>query len=72
MLTWPRRSKQTFRGRGVCGAHKLIPMPAQASCAPALPTPQSSSLRPQVARNPPWRAVLSPHFIGQSTALDVC
>ena len=26
------------RGRGVCGARKLIPMPAQISCAPGRPT----------------------------------
>ena len=25
MFTWPRRSNQNFRGRGVCGAHKLKP-----------------------------------------------
>ena len=59
-------------GRGVCGARKLIPMPAQTSCAPALPTPQASGLKPQVARNPPWRALLIAHFIGQPTALDIC
>ena len=53
MFTWSRRSKQTFHfrgpGRGVCGARKLIPMPAQTSCAPALPTPQASNLRPQAS-----------------------
>ena len=43
MLTWSGRFKQTFLGRGVCGAHKLIPMSPENSRAPALPTLGSST-----------------------------
>ena len=37
MFRRSRRSKQKFRGRGVCGAHKLNPVPLEISCAPASP-----------------------------------
>ena len=49
MLTWSRRSKQIFRGRGVCGARKLIPMPQKISCAQALLTTGIRGLTPSAS-----------------------
>ena len=45
MFKWSRRSRQTFRGRGNIGAHKLIPISLRISRAPALQRlkPQASS-----------------------------
>ncbi len=49
MRTSSMLTRRISGGRGVCGAHKLIPMSPHISCAPALPTPQSSSLKPQAS-----------------------
>ena len=43
MRTSSMLTRRISGGRGVCGAHKLIPMSPKISCAPALPTPGSST-----------------------------